>query len=61
MNKKYTKMNQSDSLGTRENSLLCKVLTVYVVIFAVVLFSRVSSRKKFHFNIWLFKVMKKIF
>ena len=35
--------------------------TVYVVIFAVVLFSRISRVrpcKNFHFNIWLFIVMK---
>ena len=37
------------------------LVTVYVVIFAVVLFlriSRVSHRKNVHFNIWLFIVMK---
>ena len=38
-----------------------KTITVYVVIFEVVLFSRISqvkSRENFHFNLCLFIVMK---
>ena len=45
----------------QQQSMINIITTVYMVIFAVVLFSRISRvrpRKNFHFNLCLFIVMK---